>query len=539
MSRRTGFLVSVLVAFMAFTAFASGTSEAKNVDSSSKSANMNLTGLPIVKEKVTLKIAAQRSPLHKVPFAEMEAVKYFEEKTNVHIEWIEMPSSGFTEKANLMFASSDLPDAFFIGLTDSMVIQNGYQGSIVPLEKLIEQYAPNITKAFTVLPDYKKVMTTPDGHIYAIASVDLYMGSMSPDNLFINKTWLDKLGLQMPKTTEEYRKVLIAFKEKDPNGNGIQDEIPFTSIPGNRQMGFHSLLGAFGVLDEPLTHLMIKDGKVLFAPTEPGYRKGLEYMHTLQKDGLIDNEMFTQKSNQLFAKGKGKDMIIGSYFDYFPEQTNGADRVKDYAVLPPLAGPDGIKMWNRARDIAGIAKNTFEMTKANKYPEITMRWIDNIMDNGLNTLIFSMGPNGKLLKVNSDGTWEQDVASTPAGLTYDEYRHSLSLGNSGPFLRLLDLNAKFKMSEPQVRKLTYYNAVKDYMPKNIFPEVYYTLEIQNEVSLLKTDINKYMESMRAKFVLDGITDATWNEYVKTLKAMKLDRLMEIYQQTYDNYQKTK
>ena len=44
--------------------------------------------------------------------------------------------------------------------------------------------------------------------------------------MMINKTWLDKLGLEVPSTLGELEEVLKAFKEKDPNGNGKADEIP-------------------------------------------------------------------------------------------------------------------------------------------------------------------------------------------------------------------------------------------------------------------------------------------------------------------------
>lgn len=42
----------------------------------------------------------------------------------------------------------------------------------------------------------------------------------------INKSWLEKLGLEVPKTWDDLTKVLTAFKNDDPNGNGEADEIP-------------------------------------------------------------------------------------------------------------------------------------------------------------------------------------------------------------------------------------------------------------------------------------------------------------------------
>ena len=47
---------------------------------------------------------------------------------------------------------------------------------------------------------------------------------------WINKAWLDELGLEMPETTEDLKTVLKAFKENDLNKNGKNDEIPLSFI---------------------------------------------------------------------------------------------------------------------------------------------------------------------------------------------------------------------------------------------------------------------------------------------------------------------
>ena len=55
-------------------------------------------------------------------------------------------------------------------------------------------------------------------------------GSTAGDNagqiLWINYDWLLALNLSVPRTTKELEEVLLAFKNNDPNQNGIQDEIP-------------------------------------------------------------------------------------------------------------------------------------------------------------------------------------------------------------------------------------------------------------------------------------------------------------------------
>ncbi len=75
---------------------------------------------------------------------------------------------------------------------------------------------------------YKDLITAPDGNIYALPQVNECYHCMYQQRMWIYKPWLDKLGLKMPTTTDEFYEVLKAFKTKDPNGNGKADEIPLS-----------------------------------------------------------------------------------------------------------------------------------------------------------------------------------------------------------------------------------------------------------------------------------------------------------------------
>lgn len=74
----------------------------------------------------------------------------------------------------------------------------------------------------------KSSITAPDGNIYALPQINECYHCDNALKLWINKAWLDKLGLQLPTTTEEFYQVMKAFKEQDPNGNGKNDELPLT-----------------------------------------------------------------------------------------------------------------------------------------------------------------------------------------------------------------------------------------------------------------------------------------------------------------------
>ena len=75
----------------------------------------------------------------------------------------------------------------------------------------------------------KKVMeaaqTMADGNMYSLSKYEPETWNVTPNRMFINKAWIDKLGLTMPTTTDELKTVLKAFHDQDPNENGVQDEI--------------------------------------------------------------------------------------------------------------------------------------------------------------------------------------------------------------------------------------------------------------------------------------------------------------------------
>lgn len=88
-------------------------------------------------------------------------------------------------------------------------------------EDLIEKNAPNIMNMFEKYPIIRKVLTAPDGEIYNLAEVFIEGNEVAPKSLIIRKDWLDKLNLEIPETIDDWYTVMKAFKEQDPNGNGI------------------------------------------------------------------------------------------------------------------------------------------------------------------------------------------------------------------------------------------------------------------------------------------------------------------------------
>ncbi len=494
--------------------------------------NMYKTGLPIVKDKVTLRIAARKRPLHSKEFNDMIVPGKFEEKTNVHIEWDAIPGTAWEQKKNLMFAADDLPDVFFKGLTPSDEINYGGQGMLIALDKLIGEWAPNIKNLLEKRPQVKKMCTTPSGNIYALPHVEEQVFLLNPDNFFINKTWLDKLDLPIPQTTDEFYKVLKAFKQEDPNGNGTDDEIPLSFRFGNKADGIYSLFGSFGLLDNQ-QHIIVENGKVVFTADKPEHKEALKYFYMLYQEGLIDQEAFTQDSKQYTAKGHNEPMLLGAFITWSHENICGTERAyNNYAFQPPLKGPGGHMMWNKYN--AGVGRGGFAITSANEYPEITMRWINEVYLPE-NSLEWSFGPFGHNLKKNADGTYE--YIETPSGKSYGEFRHSETVGSSAPAGLLKETFDRLKPMAAVKAKTERYMVYKPYFPEDIYPLVYYTSEQEQLLSTLRTDIEQYINKMQAKWIIEGGIDKDWDDYIKQLDKMRLKELLKIYQDAFNTFNK--
>lgn len=464
----------------------------------------------------------------------IESYKKIAEEANVEIIW-EYVRSGWEEKKPLILASGDLPDVFFgrQAMTTVDIISN--IDYFLPLNDLIDQYAPNVQKMFNEMPETKELMMFPDGNMYALGHVMPFRPSHF-GAAFINQTWLDNLGLEMPTTTEEFTKVMKAFKEDDPNGNGAADELPMVGFVDNTNFGFRPFLGAFGASDSIDSWRAInEEGKVEYVPATEGYKQWLIWLNELHSEGLLDNEALTMDWSQYLAKLQVEgDPIFGMTCGWRQDHINAEYR-DQYVQLLPLKGPDGYQVWPSNATMVSCGTDTYccvEITVANQNPEATMTWLDLFYEDE-NGLEFYIGPLGTSLERTADGKYEiLDPADSSINL--DDWIWKNTMGDLGPcyvneatqdlvirnswITGKLDLDEKY---EP------YFDASRAY------PYVILDRSQTDEVTIIETDIERLVTEMMAKWVSEGGIEDEWEQYLSDMERMGLSRYLEIYQQKLD------
>lgn len=512
----TAMMMSVVMA----ATVAAGCSKGKN--SAEADAGFNKEGYPIVDKKITLSVMGCTNGSMPDDWNDLVLFKELEKLTNIHLDFKVVDSNNYEQQKNLAFASGELPDFFYKGrISTQDELTYGGAGVLSDVSPYIDEYMPNLKKAFEDIPELRPAITMDDGKIVSIPEVNDVPRDRAI-KLWINTAWLDKLGLDVPQNAEQWYNVLKAFKTQDPNGNGKADEIPLSF--GNMDSLYH-MMSAFGVLYT----IYAEDGKVIYSPADERSREGLKFFRKLYKEGILDEQCFTQNDEKLASKAAGDVSVIGC----FTGMSGGLNVLteNEYDILPPLEY-NGKRIW-KGRNPFG--KGAFAMSSKNKYPEATLRLIDYLYGEE-GGILSRLGVKDETYKVYEDGTWDY-IIPKDFDPTLNSFENTIGTvaGSYSPMRQPTDMLLRAHHPEGMItldmrmEKLTPYLVVP-------YPAVYFTTEEQKKVNSYNADLSSCVE----RFIARGITgeidiDTEWDNYIKDLKRIGLDDLISIYQKKYDQY----
>lgn len=208
---------------------------------------------------------------------------------NLGVKFVKVSRWEEIAQLNNLMAAGSAPDVCMTYSGD-LVAQYRDLGGLIDLAPYLDQL--NELDAFlgedTALPgrrliERNRIMET--GQIFAIPARRMNLARLGT---FIRKDWLDKLGLPLPKTTEEFYNALVAFKEKDPGNVGKDNIIPFAMTSDVRWRA-GALLESFV---DP--NLSVKDKWVNTVIDRqfllPGYKEGVRFLNKMYNEGLVDTQ---------------------------------------------------------------------------------------------------------------------------------------------------------------------------------------------------------------------------------------------------------
>ena len=499
-------------------------------------------------ETVTLNVGIPQNS-NVADYYENAFTKYLEEQANVHLEFTLFSnnrSEYLQQLALTCSADEKLPDVIIGFEFDQYIVnQYGEDGYFIDLTDLIEQYAPNYnaqlknidaaTREYVV--DKSKHLET--GAYYGMPRVLCEAFDDLQSVAYINKNWLDKLGLEIPTTAEELKNVLTAFKTQDPNGNGEADEIPMIGSDGV----IDYLLNGF-VRYEQITY-NVTDGKVWDPVTTDEFRKGVIYANELVKAGVYSNLSFSIKSSSEYKNlisPVGGVSKVGIFTGNHTLMTNPAtDAKSEFTALPALKDETGKGGFTIVND-PSIAW-TAVITKDCKNPAAAMRLIDTFyMDETISRQRFgeksvdwsykegknACGTDSYVNIINGDAffsgnsTWCRNMCGIMTQWNYLDVPAAAVTKNAVESQRLVAEQWQL--------------VVEGKKPTERATRLVYTSDEYAAREMKSGTLSSFINEQLVLFVsgeLDPTDDAAWNKFLTTMNSLGRGELMEICQRAYD------
>lgn len=518
--------------------------------------------LPIVTQptKLTIGLVEDASV---IDYNENHYTKYLEEKTGIDLDFYFFPSSETTQKLELMVVANEkLPDIIMnVHLGDAGKASYGRQGVFLPLNDYMDKYSYFWKQTYDeYCTDTEKSLIdtlskSPDGNIYGFPFMDVDPTDAQVESLYINHEWLEAVGMDIPTTTDELYDALVAFRDKDPNGNGKNDEIPmvgYNSVDTRGDLIF-ILMNSFLYYNwSDYGRFVVENGQLSVPYITEEFREGLRYINKLYNEKLIAPISFTQDYKQLKAMidlPKDNDTIVGTVAHHpwsgsqgFTYTDENYDKLTEYTAIGPLKGPKGVA-WSPYK-VSGLNFNTY-ITRDCEHPEVAFRLLDfmseettsltsrrgelgvdwEFVEEGQEAHYSKLGYSAVYRVINDiwaeteqNKNWHAEVHFTPSKLF------------AGFATR--EFNSEIEVKRDALYLDGFYRRYGQY-PEEIVTNLIYTEEELERINEISTTITSYANEARVLFVTGELDiEKDWDNYLSQLKSMGLEEWLEVAQQAY-------
>ena len=490
-------------------------------------------------EKTTLTVLTYDAASNTMPAPsnDLPFWAWLEDYTNVHIEWEVIPQASYNEVLSARLSAGEgLADIVNV-LSSNMMVNAGNSGTFVDLAAYWDEYCPNLQAYFdgADLP-YKDLITTPEGNIYGL------FGTINETNNRItalyNTAWLEKLGLSVPTTLEEFDALLVAISEAgDLNGNGLDDEIPLTSADfGNSLLCWMGLAFGMHMYEGGNSMQLDADGKIYDERVEECMKNTLTYLNDLYARGLLDPEICNMNYELMSQKNAADRVgVMIMYSSFAPAYgamcpAGEADPLGEHLTvgtsLKSEYNGNEIRMY-RNENLGGAAA----ITATSENVELAIRWLDTLIASEAALTTRCWGFEGEDFEYDANG---EKVLIQPA----DGSKWNINPKGCGQ-IALPHLQTDEQLDNPDSNLPWYIEQCHALNDDSVWfgpavPNVMRTAyELETE-SFYNTDVSTYYTEMRDKFVKgEASIEAEWDSYVSTMNSLGLSELIEVYQSIYD------
>lgn len=450
------------------------------------------------------------------------------ENTGTELIW-EYGSSGndWMTNFNLMLSSGDYPDIIVYDWKSipGGAAQYAKEGVIIDLTDLYQSNLSNVYHALENVDSVNNVKTA-DGRMYYVPEIFDRPGGGIYQGFVIRQDMLDEMNEPIPTTLDEYHALLKKAKEK--YGDGFY---PMTGVGFNNVLGIGSLLWAYGITYD----FYLEGEKVCYGPLSDRFADGMEYIHTLYAEGLIDPDYATQDR----AAEKGKIMSDQSMvtFEYQPSgmMEAMAEQNPDFKLvgIPDLKEtPDAPPYTFNQTYLNNIQTFCSYAISTNcKEPEKAANFINYIFSEE-GAQIANWGEEGVDFEYGPDN---KPQFTKEYLMMDDSGKTSRVFGTVSAFASLRILDA-YQAILPEVSVQAIETWVEKDDTSRILPAVSLTEDEQDKITDLLADLNTYMGERYSGLVNGQIALDTIPTIQQELKdKMHIEEIIEVYQAAYDRF----
>lgn len=442
--------------------------------------------------------------------------KEMEKKLNIKLVWNVKPISEYMTALDLKFASGqDLEDI----MVHTSMDFNKFKNLVTPMNELIEKNGPNIKAFLDQRPDVKAFMTLPDGAIYSLPIV-LNTENSPFGSFFMRQDWLDKCGLKMPETTDEFYNVMMTLREKDPNGNGKKDEV--YAIHSDAIIGsyFAFFGGSFGIHPVQQYYSVNANGDVEFDFLTPRGKEYLAYMNKLYKAGILDPQIIGMNFDSLTARFGANQVAAIHWYNWGHTWLNSQVQKTDANVnfqCTLLKGPDGSQMIEAYPQ---ASTDTF-ISKDCKKPEVAMKFLDFLWsEEGRRMTTFGIEGDTYTM-VDGKPVFTDKVLKNAEGLTADDVLRSM--GALPNITNIQDYASIIEQTKPAVVKDAVEKTKSAIRLFDLFMVARPTAE--ESAALNNNDLTTYMNEMIVKFVTGAEPIDNYDQFGTKLKELGVEKII--------------
>jgi len=456
--------------------------------------------------------------------------KKWQELTGVTVEF-QQPmagTNGSSEGLSLLIASGDLSDIIISNLYNQPggIKKFADDGVIIRLNEVMDKYAPNLVKYLNENKDIDKMVKSDDGSYYMFPFIrgdEILSVSSGP---VIRKDLLDEGGLAVPETIDEWYVALKYFKERGADAPLSYD---FASW---EKLGV--FLGAYGVKAD----FYVVDGKVKYGYLEPQMKDALSNLKKWYDEGLLDKNFIKigdLDSKILTSEACASVLFAGSGLGKYLS----AMREKDPKFhLVPTKFPvlnKGDKPMFGTKEFRYVPNNNGFITTACQNVELAARFLDfGYSEKG--HMLFNFGIEGESY-VMEDGypRYTELITKNPEGLSMSNVMVKyMRASMSGPFVQDKRYIEQYYTFEQQKDALKLWSET-DTLKYNI-PMVSFDEEQSQQLSSIMNNVKTYVDETVFKFIMGIEPIENYDKFVNQLKALGIEKAIEIYQKAVENYQ---